>query len=180
MYWFRNLTEGMRILAYTAGAILAGATAAYAQVADTIYTNGRVYTVDASQPWAEAVAIEDGKFIAVGSAKDVGKFADKDTRIVDLKGKMILPGFFDSHIHLENFYVSQVIADKLFTIPPATSTKEIAASIRKFAEKYPKLELIFGTNLTDELFPGSSPTRQFLDEIVPDRPVIIKSIRRLE
>jgi predicted amidohydrolase YtcJ len=143
------------------------------QAADTIYANAKVWTVNETQPWAEAVAIKDGKFIAVGSNADVTGLATKDTRIVDLKGKMILPGFFDSHIHLENFYVSLVIADKLFSIPPATSTKEIAASIRKFAEKYPKLELIFGTNLTDELFPGSSPTRQFLDEIVPDRPVII-------
>ncbi len=163
----------MKLLLSIAAALLTSISMASAQVADTIYTNARVYTVNPAQPWAEAVAIDDGALIAVGSAKDASKFAGKDTRIVDLKGKMILPGFFDSHIHLENFYVTSKIAHKLFAIPPSKNTKEIAAAIRGFAKKFPHLKLIFGVNLTEELFPGSSPTRQFLDEIVPDRPVIL-------
>ncbi len=116
----------MKLLLSIAAALLTSISMASAQVADTIYTNARVYTVNPDQPWAEAVAIDDSTFIAVGSAKDVGKFADKDTRIVDLIGKMILPGFFDSHIHLENFYVSQVIADARQTAPGSEGLSVIA------------------------------------------------------
>src|SRR3546814_11628652 len=64
-----------------------------------ILTNARVYTVEARQPWAEAVAIEDGRIVAVGSAADVGKLRDADTRVVDLGGRLVLPAFGDAHVH---------------------------------------------------------------------------------
>ncbi len=59
-------------------------------VADTVYTNGRTYTVDEAQPWAEAVVIKDGKFLAV---------TGRDTEVVDLDGKFVMPGFIDVHVH---------------------------------------------------------------------------------
>ena len=167
---------GALIIAATTVGITACAQTAERDVfssADTIYTNARIYTVDPEQRWAEAVAIEDGAFIAVGTAAEVATFAGDDTRVVDLEGKMILPGLFDSHIHLENFYRGEKIADRVLSLPPVTSTDEIAAAISEFAAKRPDLELIFGMNLPNELFPGSSPTKEFLDAIVPDRPVVL-------
>jgi hypothetical protein len=68
----------MKLLLSIAAALLTSISMASAQVADTIYTNARVYTVNPAQPWAEAVAIDDGALIAVGSAKDASKFAGKD------------------------------------------------------------------------------------------------------
>src|SRR3546814_5839254 len=70
--------------------VAAPALAAPQAGADMILTNARVYTVEARQPWAEAVAIEDGRIVAVGSAADVGKLRDADTRVVDLGGRLVL------------------------------------------------------------------------------------------
>ena len=68
-------------------------------VADTVYTNGRVYTVNEAQPWAEAVAIKDGKFLAVGSNDDIQASAGESTQVVDLGGKFVMPGIVDMHAH---------------------------------------------------------------------------------
>ena len=70
-----------------------------AVVADTVYTNSKVYTVNEAQPWAEAVAIKDGKFIAVGLADDMTAVTGDDTEVVDLGGAFAMPGIGDVHIH---------------------------------------------------------------------------------
>ena len=67
--------------------------------ADVIFINGKVYTVNTRDPFAEAVAIKDGKFLAVGSAREIEKLAGKQTRVVDLGGAFAMPGFIDAHIH---------------------------------------------------------------------------------
>jgi predicted amidohydrolase YtcJ len=69
------------------------------EVADAVYTNGKIYTVDEAQPWAEAVAIKDGKFVAVGSADDVAAVTGDSTEVVDLAGAFAMPGIGDTHIH---------------------------------------------------------------------------------
>lgn len=69
------------------------------KVADTIYKNGKIYTVNEESPWVQAVAIKGGKFIRVGSNEDVQLFVGKDTKVIDLAGQFILPGLMDHHIH---------------------------------------------------------------------------------
>jgi hypothetical protein len=69
------------------------------EVADTIYTHGKIYTVNEAHPWAEAVAIKDGKFLVVGSNADVQAVTGESTEIVDLEGRFVMPGIGDSHIH---------------------------------------------------------------------------------
>jgi len=66
---------------------------------DTIYLNGKIYTVNEAQPWAEAVAIKDGKFVAVGSNVDVKKHKTDSTTVIDLGGKFVMPGLVDTHTH---------------------------------------------------------------------------------
>ena len=66
---------------------------------DTVLTNGKIYTVNESQPWAEAVAIQDGKIRFVGSAANVGQFHGEQTQVIDLAGKMAMPGLVDGHVH---------------------------------------------------------------------------------
>ena len=68
-------------------------------VADTVYTNGKIYTVNEAQPWAEAVAIEDGRFLVVGSNADVEEVTGEATAVVDLGGGFAMPGTGDTHIH---------------------------------------------------------------------------------
>ena len=67
--------------------------------ADTIYKNRRFYTENRTVPWAEAVAIEGRNLIAVGTESDCTAFADEKTRIIDLGGRVVLPGLIDGHTH---------------------------------------------------------------------------------
>ena len=69
-------------------------------VADRVFLNGAVYTVDAERSWAEAVAIKDGKIIYVGDDEGAGSHITTETEIVDLVGQMLLPGFHDAHAHI--------------------------------------------------------------------------------
>src|SRR5258705_10470468 len=66
---------------------------------ETIVTNARVYTVNAKQPWAEALAIRGGKIVAVGSVADIDRYRGAATKVIDAGGKLVLPGFTDCHIH---------------------------------------------------------------------------------
>src|SRR3546814_5329054 len=69
--------------------------------ADMILTNARVYTVEARQPWAEAVAIQDGRIVAVGSEAQVGTLRTAATRVVEVGGRLVLPAFGDAHVRSE-------------------------------------------------------------------------------
>jgi predicted amidohydrolase YtcJ len=62
-------------------------------MADMVVFNGRIFTVDAAQPWAQAVAIRDGKFVAVGKDEEIKRLVGKDTEVIDLQGKLALPGY---------------------------------------------------------------------------------------
>ena len=64
-----------------------------------VYTNGRIYTVNDAQPWAEAVAVRDGKYVVVGSADDVATVTGDSTDVIDLNGAFAMPGIGDTHIH---------------------------------------------------------------------------------
>ena len=77
---------------------------AFAQSADTVYTNGKIYTVNKAQPWASAVAIKDGKIIAVGSSDDVKAHIAEATAVIDMNGGFAMPGIHDTHIHTSLVY----------------------------------------------------------------------------
>ena len=70
--------------------------------ADLILLNGRVYTVDATKPWAEAIAIRGSRVVAVGSNADIRMSAGSGTRTIDLKGAFVAPGFNDAHVHIDS------------------------------------------------------------------------------
>ena len=67
--------------------------------ADTVLHNGKIYSVDPSNPWAQAIAIRDGKIVVLGADSDVRSMIGSDTRVIDLKGKMVMPGINDVHVH---------------------------------------------------------------------------------
>src|SRR5262245_12862981 len=86
--------------AIAVAAVLAWACAAQAQRADTIFSGGSIVTIDDNQPTAEALAVKDGKILAVGSRADIEKsHKGPQTKVVDLTGKTLLPGFLDAHSH---------------------------------------------------------------------------------
>jgi len=147
-----------------------------AEVADTVYTNGKIYTVNEAQPWAEAVAIRGGEFIAVGSVAEIEAVTGEDSKVTDLGGKFVMPGFHDLHVHIEGAYIAEMLGDAMMNFPAEeTSIKALQGLLKDHAEKNPSLPVLFAGGLEISLFPNGEPTKAFIDDIVPDRPVVILS-----
>jgi predicted amidohydrolase YtcJ len=177
----------IRILwpALAASLALAGAcsksrveTIAPRDVADTIYVGGNIITINDSQPAAEALAVKDGKILAVGTRADVESGHRGDaTKVVELAGKTLLPGFLDAHSH----YVSALsVANqaKVYAPPagPGKDVPSIIAAIEQFrAERgIPKGQLIQAYGYDDTVMPdGRLLNRDDLDRAFPDNPVLV-------
>ena len=103
----------------------------YTQTMKKAFINGKIYTVNNKQPIAEAVFIEDNKISFVGSNSDINKLIDNITEVVDLKGKLMLPGFIDDHTHFINggHYLLGIDLRK------AKSTLEFKNILKNYAEK---------------------------------------------
>jgi predicted amidohydrolase YtcJ len=146
------------------------------EIADTVYTNGRIYTVNEAQPWAEAVAIKDGELVAVGSAAEAEAVTGDGTEVVDLGGKFVMPGLHDIHLHIQNAYTADALEGELLFFPNGIqSVEELGEIFREYAEANPDLEILFAENLPYTLFPNNQPTKAFIDAIVDDRPVYMLS-----
>ncbi|MEI4803545.1 amidohydrolase [Bacillus sp. FJAT-51639] len=141
------------------------------EIADTIFINGNVYTVEAKQPWAEAVAIAHGKIVYVGDTKGVKKYKKKNTKIIDLKGKMLLPGFVDSHLHASET-VNSLYSVNLVNV---RTIEEYIQTVDKYAKEHSDLEVIHGAGWSNTLFPPTGPTKELLDAVVKDIPVALIS-----
>lgn len=139
-----------------------------AESADTVYTNGRIYTVNEAQPWAEAVAIKDGKFIAVGSNTDVKAVTGDDTKVVDLAGKFVMPGVTDLHTHP---FISPWYGSMNLALQHPDDPEKILEEVKAYAEANPDKEWILGGQWHLGIFPDDSPRKELLDAIVSDRPV---------
>jgi len=142
--------------------------ASEAKVAETVYINGKIYTVNDNQPWAEAVAIKDGRFLVVGSATDVEAVTGKATEVIDLGGDFVIPGVVDAHIHPYENYVQQEAGNLLFS--DQLDADGIAAAIREFAAANPNKQWVRGLKYGFGAFEGAKMTKEWLDEVVPDRP----------
>ena len=103
-----------------------------ADAADTVYTNGKIYTVNEAQPWAEAVAIKDGKFLVVGSNADVEAVTGDSTDVVDLGGRFAMPGIQDTHLHFESAYLAGMLEGKMLKF---TEEQKSIEDLRKRREE---------------------------------------------
>lgn len=145
---------------------------ATSDVADTIYTNGNIYTVNDAQPWAEAVAIKDGSFLVVGSTADVEAVAGESTEVIDLGGKFVMPGLIDVHVH-----PLTVARDRSgVAVSDPTEPEAILRDVAAFAAANPDAPAIRGGEWNiGGVFPGDSPRKELLDEIDADRPIYLMS-----
>jgi predicted amidohydrolase YtcJ len=140
-------------------------------VADTIYTNARIYTVNPEQSWAEALAIKDGRFLRVGSASEVAAHTGETTQVVDLGGRFVMPGVVDAHIHPYDVYLQKYMGN--LQVSDQLNAEELAAAIRQFAAENPDRAWIKGSQYGLGAFPGGKMHRDWLDEMVPNRPAYI-------
>ncbi|MFE9600356.1 amidohydrolase [Streptomyces hokutonensis] len=134
--------------------------------ADLLFTNGPVLTPEGRT--ATAVAVTGDRITAVGHA-EVRDLAGPGTQIVDLAGRLLLPGFQDAHVH-------PVPAGLELTQCDLTGTKtaqDTLGAVRAYAEAHPEREWITGGGWSMEAFEGGTPTRELLDSVVPDRPVYL-------
>src|SRR5262245_33409897 len=133
--------------------------------ADLIVHHGHIVTVDAKFRIAEAVAVKDGRILAVGKDDDILKLKGPKTRLIDAESRTVLPGLYDSHVHPTGAATSK--------IPDVTSLKDALAYIKKQTETTPEGEWIvlwylFPTRLDEARF----PTKAELDAVAPKHPVL--------
>ena len=148
--------------------------------ADLILRNGLIYTVDSTNTLTEAVAIRGGRFVFVGANKDVKKYQGKQTRVIDLKGAFVLPGFNDNHVHFSS------AAEFLeFNIMRAATQQEFVARVREVVSRLPKGEWILSGywGAYDQWAAGSagggrrapfSPDMREVEAITKDHPMFIR------
>ncbi|MCF7980402.1 MAG: amidohydrolase [Pseudomonadales bacterium] len=142
--------------------------------ADTLLVNGKIYTVDASQPWVEAVAIKDGKYQYVGDMNGVKQYRGKQTQVIDLQGKMAMPGINDAHVHPEMGGL-KMLYECVF--PFTAGPDEIALTLEKCVKENPDAEWIIGGQWDSDLFVNhnlASP-KALLDSVSGNKAVMLSS-----
>jgi predicted amidohydrolase YtcJ len=157
-----------RRLCAVAGLWLAAALAPAdaAPAPERIYINARVWTADAVQPAAAAFAVADGRFVAVGSNESVRALAAPSTRVVDLGGRRVVPGFIDTHWHLP--------ARRSARLDNAGSVKVIQQRLIEYARGLPAGSWVVGRGWMPTDFPGRTAHKRYLDAVFPDQPVVIR------
>jgi hypothetical protein len=159
-----------------ANGIIVDPGAPAASPADLIVTNGIVYTVDAANPIAEAVAARDGRIVFVGDAATAASFIGPETEVIDAEGAVVLPGFVDAHTHplflAEAFGIGVAALD-------AETIADLRATVLAFAAANPGFPVVRALPWKYDFRPdGSLPTAAEMDQLFPelvDRPLIVQT-----
>jgi predicted amidohydrolase YtcJ len=139
-------------------------------MADLALVNGSVWTANPAQPWAEAVATDEERILAVGRTADVRKLVGRKTRVIDLAGSLALPGFIDSHTHFlkGGFSLSSI------QLRDVTTRDEFVKRVEAKAQELDKGDWILEGNWDHEQFsPPELPRKEWIDAVSPDNPVCV-------
>ncbi len=137
--------------------------------ADSVYLNGNIYTVDSNFSKATAIAVKGQNLIYVGNDKDVKKLIGKETKVVDLMGRTVVPGLIEGHMHFPGF------GEKLLQIDAFWKPKaDILAAVKAEADRLPDGDWIVGRGWNQEVWAGSQfPSKEDLDAVAPNNPVAL-------
>jgi predicted amidohydrolase YtcJ len=139
--------------------------------ADTIVLHGRIYTLNAKQPWAQALAIRADKIAAVGNDAAIEKFRGAGTKVIDAAGQLVLPGFVDCHIH----FMDGSLSLGRVNLEGAKDVADIQQRLREYAAKHPGNDWLLGRGWDYAMFGTEAlPNKKYLDELFPDRPVFLE------
>ena len=158
------------------GALLAAAVISHS--AETLFVRGSVWTADAEQPFAEAVLVRDGRIAHVGETDGAVEAAGEGARLIDLKGRMLLPGFVESHTHpaMAGFLASQL------QVIGTRTVADVQAALKGYADAHPEVPVIFGfgfpsaLNIQMNVSGVAGPHRADLDAVVAERPVLLIAV----
>jgi predicted amidohydrolase YtcJ len=138
---------------------------------DTIVLHGKVYTLNVKQPWAQAIAVQGGKIVAVGSDDEIEKLRGSGTKVIDAGGRLVLPGFTDCHIH---FMDGSLSLDRV-NLEDAKDPADIQQRLREYAKLHRGSGWVLGRGWDYGMFGDEAlPHKKYLDEVFPDRPVFLE------
>ena len=147
--------------------------AAHRAGSELILAHGRIYTVNAAAPWAEAVAIEKGKISAVGADSEVLSHKTRNTKVIDLQGRLLTPGFIDSHVHFIDggWYLRNV------ALRDATTMSEVSRRVAAYAAAHPKTDWIQGEGWSYGYpdLPHGEFAKEIIDKVSGGHPVFLDS-----
>jgi predicted amidohydrolase YtcJ len=135
--------------------------------ADRIFVNGKVWTEDDARPQAEAIAVLGDKILAVGTSKEVRVYAGPQTLVTDLEGRLLIPGFQDSHLHFPGPSIKEVQMDD------AKAVADVQRILGDFVRSHPGSGWQTGGGWNYAQFPDRKPHRKYLDAVLADRPVLL-------
>jgi predicted amidohydrolase YtcJ len=142
-------------------------------MADKILIGGQIWTVDPNRPWAEAAAVRGSRFLAVGTTAEIGKLAGRQTETVDLRKRLVLPGFIDSHVH----FLDGGFALMNIQLRDVDSRAEFIRRIAAKAKASAKGEWILNGDWDHQRFnPVELPRRDWIDAVTPDNPVCVNRL----
>ena len=137
------------------------------QSADLVVRDARVWTGNAGQPWAQAIASHGDRIIAVGSNEDIDALIDDQTEVISVPGSMLVPGFIDTHVH----FIAGGAGLASVQLRDAASPEEFADRIGTFAETVEPGDWIMYGDWDHEMWGGELPRRDWIDDVTPDNPV---------
>lgn len=160
----------MRRLTLTTGLLLLCAGSLYAkEKADRIFVNGRIWTGDEARPFVEALAVRGTTILAVGTTREIRRHKEDPTDVVDLKGRLVVPGFNDAHLH----FVGGSLSLEQLDLRDAAGAQELQKRLGAYARAHPDRAWIVGRGWAyGDL--GESPHRRLLDAVVADRAVWLR------
>lgn len=138
-----------------------------AQHVDRILVNSNIWTEDDAQPRAQALAISGDRIVAVGTNQQIKELASADTAVLDLRGRLVVPGFQDSHLHFPGRSVNEV------DLHGAETLKAFQQRLGDFAKAHPSLTWIMGGGWGYSAFPDHTVNRKYIDAVISDRPVYL-------
>ena len=163
-----------RSVVLTVAVALSIGTRANAQTADIALVNGNIITVDESNPHAEALAIQGDRILAVGSNPEIDRLRSTETRVIDLQGKTVVPGFVDGHLHFAGLGTAR---GRSLELGEAKSEADVAALVRRMARRLEAGEWITGNNWhTGNWSVEEWPAKHSLDEAAPNNPVFLRGM----
>jgi len=138
-----------------------------AQHVDRILINGKIFTEDDAHPEAQALAISGDKILAVGSTGQIKALAAPDTSVLDLHGRLVVPGFQDSHLHFPGKSVHELDLHSVETL------SDFQQQLAAFAKAHPSLPWITGAGWGYSAFPNQAVDKKYIDAVISDRPVYL-------